>query len=262
VEAGSSGKLTDETMSTIRYRIGTSGWVYPHWKERFYPRDLPQRRWLEFYSEHFDTVELNNTFYRLPSADAVAQWRGQAPEGFVFAVKANRFLTHITRLRAVEDPLERMMEVFTILRDRLGPVLFQFPESFRRTGENEQRLRTLFGLLPAKPPFVMEFRHASWFIEEIYEVMRDHEVALCMVGDPKRPTDAVVTGRIVYVRFHRPKDGRSRGNFREEELREWADRIRGLARSKTAYLYFNNDANADAVRNALRLRELLGYRLP
>jgi uncharacterized protein YecE (DUF72 family) len=188
----------------------------------------------------------------------VAQWRDQAPEGFVFAVKANRFLTHIKRLRAVEGPLERMMEVFAVLRDRLGPVLFQFPESFHRNPETLGRLRTLFGLLPPKPPFVMEFRHASWFVEEVFETMRDYEVGLCIASDPARPAVFEVTGRVVYARFHGPKDRRYRGNYSEDELRVWAGRLTDLARGRPAYVYFNNDANAHAVRNALRLRELMG----
>ncbi len=245
-------------MSEPRDRVGTSGWVYPHWKERFYPEDLPQRRWLPYYAEHFDTVELNNTFYRLPSADAAARWRDQVPEGFVFAVKANRFLTHIKRLRAVEEPLERMLEVFSVLRDRLGPVLFQFPESFQRNAETVGRLRTLCRLVPPRPPSILEFRHQSWFVEEVYGMMREYRVGLCIVSDPARPTALEVTGPLVYARFHGPKDRRYRGRYSERELRSWAGQLAALANARPAYVYFNNDANAHAVRNAQRLRELMG----
>lgn len=239
-----------------RYYIGTSGWVYPHWKARFYPDDLPQKRWLQYYAAHFDTVEINNTFYRLPSGDAVAQWRREAPDGFIFAVKMSRFLTHVKRLNNTEEPLERFMEVTSVLRDHLGPVLVQMPESFHRNEVNMERLQTFFRVLPAKPPFVMEFRHASWFREDVYALMEDYHVSLCVVSDPKRPTDFWVTGKIVYVRFHGPKLKRYRGNYPENELKEWAESIEALADGRTSYIYFNNDWYAYAVKNALRLREL------
>lgn len=240
-----------------RYYIGTSGWVYPHWRGRFYPDDLPQKRWLQYYAQHFDTVEINNTFYRLPSSDAVAQWRRDAPERFVFAVKMSRFLTHVKRLHDPEEPVERFMEVVFVLREHLGPVLVQMPESFHRNDVNMERLHKFFQILPPKPPFVMEFRHASWFREGVYALMEDYQVSLCIVSDPKRPTDFRVTGKIVYVRFHGPKQKRYRGNYPESELREWARRMETLADGRKSYIYFNNDWNAYAVKNALRLKELL-----
>ena len=215
-----------------RYYIGTSGWVYPHWKGRFYPDDLPERRWFEFYARHFDTVEINNTFYRLPDEKTVVRWREQAPESFVYAVKASRFLWHIKR------------------------------ESFHLTGENFTRLRVFFRSLPPRPLFVTEFRHASWFTEEVYALMRDYGVGLCIVSDPERPTDFQVTGDCVYVRFHGSGDQRYRGNYQEAELVAWARQIAALAARRTAYIYFNNDFNAHAIRNAQRFRELLGVPAP
>ena len=243
-------------------RVGTSGWVYPHWKGRFYPKDLPQRDWFGYYARHFDTVEINNTFYRLPTEDAVVRWREHAPDGFVYAVKASRFLTHVKRLNNVEVALERFMDVVTLLRDHLGPILCQFPETFHRTDVNERRLRTFFGMLPPKPPFVMEFRHESWFTDDVYSLMADYDVGLCIVSDPKRPTHVQVTSNVVYVRFHGPRQKRYRGSYPEVQLREWADRIADLARGKDAYIYFNNDWKGHAIRNAMRLRELLGLPEP
>ncbi len=247
---------------SARYFIGTSGWVYPHWKGRFYPDDLPARRWFEFYARHFDTVEINNTFYRLPDEKTVVRWREQAPEGFVYAVKASRFLSHIKRLKGVSAPLRQLLETVGLLRDRLGPILVQLPESFHLTGENFARLRVFFRSLPPRPPFVMEFRHASWFTEEVYTLMRDYGVGLCIVSDPQRPTDFQVTGDCVYVRFHGSGDERYRGNYQEAELVAWARQIATLAARRTAYIYFNNDFNAYAIRNAQRLRELLGVPAP
>lgn len=239
------------------YRIGTSGWVYPHWKGRFYPKDVPQRLWFQHYAAHFDTVEVNNTFYRLPTEETVARWQNQAPDGFVYAVKASRFLTHIKRLHDLEGPFKRFMDLVTVLRDHLGPILFQFPESFHRTEANLERLRTFFALIPPKPPFVLEFRHKSWFRDDVYALMHHYGVGLCIASDPKRPTDFRATSQVVYVRFHGPKGKRYRGNYPESQLREWAERIAELARGKSAYVYFNNDWNAYAVHNAMRLRELL-----
>mgnify|MGYP001585170120 CR=1 FL=1 len=247
---------------SARYYIGTSGWVYPHWKGRFYPDDLPARRWFEFYARHFDTVEINNTFYRLPDEKTVVRWRAQAPEGFIYAVKASRFLSHIKRLKGVAAPLQQFLETVGLLRDRLGPILVQLPVSFHLTGESFTRLRVFFRSLPPQPPFVMEFRHASWFTEEVYTLMRDYGVGLCIVSDPERPTDFQVTGDCVYVRFHGSGDQRYRGNYQAAELVAWARQIAPLAARRTAYIYFNNDFNAYAIRNAQRLRELLGVPAP
>ena len=245
-----------------RYHIGTSGWVYPHWKGRFYPDDLPERRWFEFYAQRFDTVEINNTFYRLPDEKTVVRWREQAPEGFVYAVKASRFLSHIKRLKGVAAPLQRFRESVGLLQDRLAPILVQLPESFHLTGENFSRLRVFFRSLPPQPPFVMEFRHASWFAEEVYGLMRDYGVGLCIVSDPERPTDFQVTGDCVYVRFHGSGDQRYRGKYNDAELVAWARQIAALVTRRTAYIYFNNDFNAHAIRNAQRFRELLGVPAP
>jgi uncharacterized protein YecE (DUF72 family) len=238
-------------------RIGTSGWVYPHWRGRFYPRDLPQRAWFAYYARVFDTVEINNTFYRLPSEEAVQQWQAQAPEGFLYAVKASRFLTHVKRLKDVAGPLDRFLERARLLREHLGPVLVQLPASFHRTPENLRRLRAFFDLLPPRLTVVMEYRHASLFHEEVYALMRASRVGLVVVSDPERPTAFVATAPVVYVRFHGPTGARYRGNYPRHQLRTWAARIRVLAEGRTAFVYFNNDWNAYAVRNALALRELL-----
>jgi uncharacterized protein YecE (DUF72 family) len=244
-------------MTRPAYLVGTSGWVYPHWRGRFYPARLPQARWFEFYARHFPTVEINNTFYRLPGKPAVMRWRQQAPQGFVYAVKINRFITHIKRLKDTGAPLRRFLQIIRPLERHLGPVLVQLPASFSRTAENLARLRAFFRLLPSWPRWVVEFRHRSWFVPEVYALMEEHRVALCVVSDPSRPSEDRRTSDFLYVRFHGPSGTRYHGNYPERELRAWAGRIAALAEGRPAYVYFNNDYNAYAVRNALRLRELL-----
>ena len=225
-------------------RIGCSGWNYASWKEPFY-NGRPEREWLALYAEHFDTVEINNTFYRLPKRSSVAAWEATAPWDFVFAVKVSRYITHIKRLRDLGDPAARFRACIEPLR-RGGPFLWQLPPNFAR---DDERLRATLASLPVEEKHAFEFRHESWFDEEVYELLRTHGAALVLTGER-----AVFTAPWTYVRFHRGLRGR-RGNYSESELREWADRIR--AWDADVYAYFNNDWEAFAPRNAERLRELL-----
>ena len=237
----------------MEVRVGCSGWNYRSWKEPVYG-GAPTRRWLELYAQLFDTVEVNATFYRLPTTKAVAGWVAQVPDDFVFAVKGSRYLTHIRRLRDLGAGLERFYACIEPLvrSPKLGPVLWQLPENFHR---NDERLAAaLERLPPGKHCF--EFRHASWFVEDVYALLRDAGAALVIGDVPNRPFQTHErTADWVYVRFHYGAQGR-RGNYSETELREWAARIRGWG--VETWAYFNNDWEAFAVRNALRLRELLG----
>ncbi len=234
-------------------RIGCSGWNYRHWKTPVYG-DAPARRWLELYAERFDTVEVNATFYRLPSVRAVAGWVASTPPGFVFAVKASRYLTHIRRLRDLGAGLERFYACIEPLvrSPKLGPVLWQLPETFHR--DDERLAAALERLPPGRHAF--EFRHPSWFTGDVYELLRGAGAALVIGDTPERPfqTDER-TAPWRFVRFHRGRRGR-RGNYSETELRAWAARL--WAWDDNAFLYFNNDWEAFAVRNALRLRDLVG----
>jgi uncharacterized protein YecE (DUF72 family) len=241
-----------------RYLIGTSGWVYGHWRGRFYPEELPSQRWLEHYARHFDTTEINNTFYRLPAEGAVDRWREQVPPGFTFAVKVSRYLSHIRRLLEPEEPLARFLSVADHLWDRLGPLLVQLPSTFHGKPENLERLALFLRALPSDRNFAMEFRHPSWFQPEVYRVLEERGVALAWTSDPRRPTALEATADFVYVRFHGPRDRRHRGNYPREELREWARKIAGHAEGRPAYIYFNNDYRGHAVHNAEELRDLLG----
>jgi uncharacterized protein YecE (DUF72 family) len=236
-------------------RVGCSGWNYDSWRGRLYPKGLGTGRWLSRYAEVFDTVEVNSTFYRLASRDAVARWVEQTPEEFVFAVKASRYLTHIKRLRDMEQGVERFYERIEPLVEssKLGPVLWQLPESFRRDDE------ALAGGLAALPggQHCFEFRHESWFTRDVYDLLREHRVALVIGDHPERPFQSHErTADWTFVRFHHGERGR-RGNYSRSELETWARRLRRWRREVEAYAYFNNDWEGFAPENAKALRRLL-----
>jgi uncharacterized protein YecE (DUF72 family) len=236
-------------------RIGCSGWNYTHWRERVYPKGLPQHRWLAHYAGLFDTVEVNNTFYRLPNRSAVAGWVAQSPPGFVFAVKASRFLTHVKRLADLEQGLARFYERLQPLVDspKMGPVLWQLPPHFRR---DDERLTGALERLPAGR-HCFEFRHESWFSPEVYALLHAYDAALVIGDTPQRPFQAVeLTATWTFIRFHHGRRGRG-GNYSVRELEEWAARIEAWQRDVDVYAYFNNDWNAYAVRNARWLQERL-----
>jgi uncharacterized protein YecE (DUF72 family) len=236
-------------------RIGCSGWNYAHWRERVYPKGLPQRRWLEHYAGLFDTVEINNTFYRLPRRAAVASWVAEAPSGFIFAVKASRYLTHVKRLRDMAQGVARFYERIEPLLDsaKMGPVLWQLPPNFHR---DDERLAAALGRLP-RGRHGFEFRHESWFVPETYELLRKHDVALVIGDHPERPWQTQeLTARWAFVRFHYGQRGRN-GNYSERELEEWAERIEGWRSRVEVFAYFNNDWEGYAVKNGLWLKRRL-----
>ncbi|HWC29596.1 MAG TPA: DUF72 domain-containing protein [Dehalococcoidia bacterium] len=243
----------------MRYHIGTSGWQYDHWRRRFYPQGLPKARWFEHYAREFATVELNNTFYRQPKAATWQKWQEAAPPGFCYAVKANRFITHIKRFRDCEAPLKRFLEGAQALGEHLGPVLFQTPPNFHRDDENLERLDGFLELLPQDVSSVFEFRHESWFDDDAGVKLLDrHRVGFCVQDYPGLECPVVATGDFAYVRFH-GAGTRYGGNYPDDALREWAKRIEGLSRSGTreAWVYFNNDLGGHAVENARTLAHLL-----
>jgi uncharacterized protein YecE (DUF72 family) len=232
-------------------RIGCSGWMYDSWRGRLYPEREPKRRWLELYAQHFDTVEVNSTFYRLARAEAVASWVSQTPPGFLFAVKASRYLTHVRRLVGMGDGIARFYEPLEPLASsgKLGPVLWQLPENFHR---DDQRLEGWLDLLP-EGRHTVEFRHSSWFVPEVMDRLRDRQVALTIGDHPQRPFqshDATASWR--FIRLHYGSRGRA-GNYSPSELEEWAQRIDSWRRTAEAFVYFNNDWNGYAPANARAL---------
>jgi uncharacterized protein YecE (DUF72 family) len=236
-------------------RIGCSGWNYGHWRERVYPKGVPARRWLAHYATLFDTVEINNTFYRLPSPAAVTNWVLETPPDFLFAVKASRYLTHMKRLTDMGAGVGRFYERIAPLAGspKMGPVLWQLPRTFLR---DDERLASALERLPAGR-HCFEFRHESWFHPDVYGVLREHGVALVVGDTPQRPFQTYeLPADWTFVRFHYGHRGRG-GNYSERELAEWAGRIRDWRTSVEVYAYFNNDWQGYAVANGLRLKELL-----
>jgi uncharacterized protein YecE (DUF72 family) len=229
-------------------RIGCSGWSYDEWRETFYPEGLARARWLEHYSRVFDTVEVNNTFYRLPSREAVGSWAASTPDGFLFTVKASRFLTHMKRLRDLGTPVERFYERIEPLRDagKLGPVLWQLPERMRR--DDALLASALRRLPPGRHCF--EFRHPSWFEREIRDLLSEHGVALVIGDHPERPfQDHSLTADWTLIRFHYGSRGRG-GNYSTAELDRWRRRIAAWRSRAEVFAYFNNDWKAYAPSNA------------
>lgn len=222
--------------------------MYDDWRGRLYPRDVPKRRWLEWYAARFDTVEVNSTFYRLARAEAVAGWVRQTPPGFVFAVKASRYLTHVKRLVGLADPIKRFYEPLEPMIDagRLGPVLWQLPENFHR---DDERLAGWLELLPAGR-HTIEFRHPSWFVPEVLAALRAHGVALTIGDHPERPFQLhEATAPWRFIRFHYGARGRG-GNYSDREIEEWAGRIARWRAREEIYAYFNNDWQGFAPANA------------
>ena len=239
-------------------RIGCSGWQYRDWRGPLYPPGLPQRRWLERYAEEFDTVEVNSTFYRLARAEAVARWVEQTPPNFVFAVKASRYLIHMRKLRELGPGLDKFYAGIAPLVEagRLGPVLWQLPEWFKCD------LGRLADAVAALPPgrHCWEFRHPSWFRDEVYALLAEHGMALAYGDAPQRPFQAhVATTDWTLVRFHFGARGR-RGNYSDAELRAWSDRLTEWREREELWIYFNNDWEGFALRNARTLRRELAHR--
>jgi uncharacterized protein YecE (DUF72 family) len=235
-------------------RVGTSGWHYQHWRGHLYQVDLPASRFLQRYAEVFSTVELNNSFYRLPSQEAFAAWRTATPDNFLFAVKASRYLTHLKRLREPEEPLDRLLGRARHLEEKLGPILYQLPPRF---APDLPRLERFLDLLPPGFLNVVEFRDRGWFQQSVYDALRARGVALCIYDWGELSSPVEITGRFTYVRFHGP--GKSHeGSYPEYDLAVWAERVRAWrGQGLEVFCYFNNDPGGHAVRNALRLRELL-----
>ena len=238
-------------------RIGTSGWEYRHWKGRFYPRDLVHDRWLEHYATEFDTVELNNSFYRLPSAKQFGTWGRRVPGDFRFAVKASRYLTHVKRLRDPREPVERFWRSARHLGPRLGPVLYQLPP---RWNPDLERLEAFLAAVPDAAQAI-EFRDRRWYGDETTRLLERAEVALCLHDMPGSQTEPRAIGPLVYVRFH-GAGAKYGGTYSPQRLAAWADRIVAWAADGLpVWAYFNNDAAAHAVRDAERLRAFVARRL-
>jgi uncharacterized protein YecE (DUF72 family) len=236
---------------TGKAHIGCSGWNYKHWRGRFYPEEESPERWFEFYAATFDTVEINNTFYQLPASKTFKAWRAQAPKGFLYAVKANRYLTHLKKLKEAKAPLKKFLTRARLLQEHLGPILYQLPP---RWSLNLERLESFLDLLPEDLQHVIEFRDQSWLVDEVFQLLEERGVSLCTHDLPGLDVPRLSIGPLAYVRFHGAGQ-KYQGGYPEAALRGWWRWMEQQVRAgKDLYVYFNNDAEAHAVHDAQRLK--------
>ena len=250
--------------------IGTSGWVYGHWEGIFYPEDLPSKDKLKYFSQHFKTAEINYSFYHLPRPTTYQNWYNQTPEDFLFAVKASRFITHIKRLSGVKEAWQQFIENALNLKEKLGPILFQFPPSFKATSENIKRLENFLQLICKKKQrdrprqnlhrsdlckLAFEFRHKSWCCEKIYKLLKKYNAAWVIADSPSYPKAEAITCDFVYVRMHGSKVLFA-SKYTKKELSSLAQKIQKWLKTTDVYIYFNNDACGYAIENAKELLKL------
>jgi uncharacterized protein YecE (DUF72 family) len=234
------------------FRIGTSGYQYDHWKGIFYPEGLSRNKWLRYYSEHFDTVEINNTFYQLPPESSFDRWHEQAPAGFLFALKFSRYSSHMRKLKNPGEPIGRFLGLAGKLGEQLGPILVQLPP---RWHVNPERLSEFLDSTDSAQRWAVEFRDSSWLCDEIFSILHRHNAALC-IHDMLESHPKHMTADWVYLRFH-GKSGHA-GDYSHEQLKKSAEEIKGyLERGFDVYVYFNNDVNGYAIKNAIDLRKLV-----
>jgi len=237
-----------------RYSIGTSGWHYDDWRGRFYPEKLPKAKWLEFYARRFSTLELNNSFYRLPSEEAFTRWYYSSPPDFVFSVKVSRFITHIKRLNDCDEALDNFMSRSALLKEKLGPLLYQLPPGLHR---DDKLLTAFLKKLPRELKHVIEFRHQSWLADEVFDILRRYEAGFCVFDMPRLTSPLLATADFAYIRFH-GRDSLYSSLYTDEQMADWAKRIAEMARNlDSVYIYFNNDIKGFALKNADTIKKLL-----
>ena len=233
-----------------KFMVGCSGWYYDDWVNRFYPEEISKKEWLGFYSEHFKTVEVNNTFYHYPNQKMLEGWYNRTPDDFKLTLKANRLITHRKKFEETQDQVDRFYELAEHLEDKLACILFQLPPS---KSKNLDFLKNALDQLDPEKQNVIEFRHTSWFDEEVYDILRDYNVGFCIVSHHEMPDDLAVTSDIAYVRFHGKEEG-YRYLYSEDEMSDWAERIKSLE-AESGFCYFNNDFQAHAIENGEQLRQ-------
>ena len=237
-----------------RCRVGAAGWHYAHWRGSFYPASVPPDQWLSYYARYFDTVEINRSFYRLPSPETWREWYDGVPADFCFAVKASRYLTHWKKLKSPQLATADFMRSTDALGEKRGPLLFQLPPRWRC---NTQRLAQFLAVLPSDGAHVFEFRDPSWHCDDVYALLARHNAAFCIYDLGGFQSPRPVTADFAYLRLHGP-DAPYCGSYAEEALRRWAEEIGSWRRLRQVYVYFDNDQAGYAVDNALRLKTLLG----
>lgn len=233
--------------------IGTSGWSYNHWLENFYPKNLSNKKWLEHYSKNLKTVELNASFYHLPTPQVFTNWYKNTPKNFLFSVKASRFITHVKKLNNCKQPLSKFIKSAKNLKEKLGPILFQLPPSLKA---NEKKLENFLKILPRRYIYAIEPRNEDWQRKEILKILKKYKIALCVADSPKFPLFKEITSNFVYIRMHGGKILYG-SNYSKKELAKWANKIKKWLKDDfDIFVYFNNDFSGYAVKNARTLKNL------
>ena len=241
-------------MSQKKIYIGTAGWNYKHWQGVFYPQDLAQSKWLDYYVDYFSTVEINNSFYNLPKPKTLEKWYNSVPDDFEFSVKASRYITHMKKLKAPRDAVKRFINHMKSLKGKSAVILFQLPPRWKFNGE---RLRSFIKLLPDDYLYTFEFRDKSWWNEETFEILESNNSAFCIYELAGTHTPLQITADFVYLRLHGP-DGAYEGSYDQATLEQWADKFeQWLGDEHSIYCYFDNDQNGYAVKNAMSLKNMI-----
>lgn len=234
--------------------VGTSGWHYKHWKGPFYPEDMKAKDFLSYYTEHFSTSEINNSFYKLPEEKTLKTWRDTVPKGFRFSVKASRYITHMKKLKDPEESVERFFDRIDTLEETLGPILFQLPPGWKY---NHERLETFLDALPSNRRYTFEFRDESWLNDDTYELLRKAGAALCIYDMEQSVSPKEVTADFVYVRLHGP-GAKYEGSYDTQTLSGWAGAFSAWARKGIEiFCYFDNDQAGYATQDAMRLKNMV-----
>jgi uncharacterized protein YecE (DUF72 family) len=241
-------------MAREKIYVGTSGWNYKHWKGNFYPEDLKQTEWLKYYSDRLKSVEINNSFYRLPDIKTFNSWTKDTPSDFIFSVKGSRYITHMKKLKDPEQSSKKLFTHIKHLKPKLGPVLFQLPPRWKF---NKERFENFLSILPDKYRFTFEFREKSWWNDDVLGLLKEHNCAFCIYELAGTLTPKEITADFVYIRLHGPGD-KYQGSYSNRELSGWAGAISSWrGKNKDIYIYFDNDDSGYAVKNALELQEML-----
>jgi uncharacterized protein YecE (DUF72 family) len=237
-----------------RTYVGTSGWSYDHWQGRFYPKNIPRKEWFEYYCQQFQTVEINNTFYNLPGESTFKDWHERTPPDFLFSVKASRYITHMKKLKDPEEPVRNFMKRVKLLRSKLGPILFQLPPGWKH---NTERLEIFLELLPKGKRYTFEFRDNSWWINEVYELLKKHKCSFCIFDLEGRLSPKEITSDFIYIRLHGP-DEAYQGSYTNRKLNSWAGNISDWnEQGFDVFCYFDNDERGYAAENARTLRRII-----
>jgi uncharacterized protein YecE (DUF72 family) len=238
--------------------IGTSGWMYKHWRDTFYPEEIHNKDMLNYYSKKFNTVEVNNTFYKLPNKTVVENWRDQTPQEFIFALKANRYITHMKNLKDGKEPVKNFINIIRNMDKKLGPILFQLPPQWNL---NFERIKNFIEILPDEFTYAFELRNSSWYSDKVYELFRDNNIALCFHDISGQDFPQIITADFVYIRFHGP-EGNYYGKYTKEHLEQWSKKIiNWLEEDLIIFVYFNNDAYGRAIENAQELENIIKTKL-